>query len=148
MNKQQIEEFINYAIKQLLENDSVLLNLDVSERAVMFHFARYIREKVPADLDVDCEYNRHFSNKKQLLYLRGKLDMENDYAVLPDILIHKRNSDDQNVLVVEMKKYGEDIEADIRKLEAFKNEPYSYDFAIQIVIGNPDSETGVDFRFV
>gem|GEM_PF-6255219 len=74
--------------------------------------------------------------------------MENDYAVLPDILIHKRNSDDQNVLVVEMKKYGEDIEADIRKLEAFKNEPYSYDFAIQIVIGNPDSETGVDFRFV
>ncbi len=146
MDQQQVEEIINYAIQRLLANDAELLELDVSERAVMFHLGRYIRQRTPADLDVDCEYNRHLKDVKQLLYLKRLLDIEENYEVFPDILIHRRNSDDQNIVVIEIKKHGQNRDADFRKLLAFKNEPYSYQFAVQIVIGTPNS--GIEFEFV
>lgn len=147
MNKNDIEHIINYAIKKLIDNDSILISLNVSERALMFHLARYIREVTPLNLDVDCEYNRHLSDKKNLFFLKNKLEFEDEYKVYPDILIHQRNSDMQNVLVVEIKKHGEDIESDTRKLKAFKEEPYSYCFAIQITIGSEFSQHPT-FEFV
>ena len=148
MNKHQVEEILNYAIQQLKANDSILIDLNVSERAVMFHLGRYIREKTPSKFDVDCEYNRHLSNKKQLLYLKDLLHVKEEYEVLPDILIHRRNSDENNILVLEIKKYGGDINTDVRKLQAFKNEPYFYGFAVQVVIGGPGSDQNIDFEFV
>lgn len=146
MNQHQVEEIINYAIQRLLANDAELLELDVSERAVVFHLGRYICERTPADLDVDCEYNRHLKDVKQLLYLKRLLDIEENHEVFPDILIHRRNRDDQNIVVIEIKKYGQNRDADFRRLLAFKNKPYSYRFAVQVVIGTPNS--GVEFVFV
>jgi hypothetical protein len=147
MNQKDIERIIDFAIKKLIENDSTLMHLNVSERALMFHLARYIREATPANLDVDCEYNRHLTDKKRLAFLKSELGVENDYKVYPDILIHQRNSDEHNILVVEIKKQGEDLKSDGRKLKAFKSEPYSYNFAVQIVIPN-ESAHGITFNFV
>lgn len=136
MEEQQVKEIIDYAIQQLQKNDAALLEINVSERAVMFHLGRYLREKTPAKFDVDCEYNRHLINPKQLWYLKNELEVPQEYSVFPDILIHRRNSDEDNILVMELKKIGEDLEVDKRKLEAFKAAPYSYAFAVQVVINN------------
>lgn len=148
MTKADIEELLNYAIQKLKANDSELLDLGVSERALMFHLGRYICEKVPPDLSVDCEYNRQLKDKKQLLYLKRELELEQEHDVFPDILIHQRNSHDRNVLVLEIKKYREELGTDIRKLKAFKAPPYEYDFAVQMVIGKPDSLTDIAYEFV
>ncbi|MFZ3087386.1 MAG: hypothetical protein WA123_04910 [Methylotenera sp.] len=147
MNQQQVEHVVKYAIQMLIDNDSVLIDLNVSERALMFHLARYIREKTPSNLDVDCEYNRHLSDKKNLLFLKNKLKTEEEYKVYPDILIHQRNSDEHNILVVEIKKHGEDVDGDKRKLKAFKEEPYFYDFAVQIIVPSENSQP-LTFEFV
>ena len=113
----------------------------------MFHLARYMREKTPENLDVDCEYNRHLANLKNLYFLKSELNFEDEHKVYPDILIHQRNSDDNNILVVEIKKLGENLETDFRKLKAFKSKPYSYNFAVQIVIPS-DSAQDITFNFV
>jgi hypothetical protein len=149
VEQEQVEEIIGYAIQQLQKNDADLLEINVSERAVMFHLGRYIREKTPAKFDVDCEYNRHFKNPKQLWYLKNELDVPQECSVFPDILIHRRNSDEDNILVMELKKIGEDLEADKRKLKAFKVAPYSYAFAVQVVINNHKAEAAsLDYEFV
>ncbi|ACT51688.1 hypothetical protein [Methylovorus glucosotrophus] len=146
MEKQQVNEILEYAIQQLMRNDAELLEVDVSERAVMFHLGRYIREKTPVEFDVDCEYNRHLTDIKKLTYLKRQLEIENIHEVFPDILIHRRNTDAQNIAVIEIKKHGQCLASDFRKLSAFKEEPYLYTFAIQVVIGVPNSS--ITFAFV
>jgi hypothetical protein len=145
MEKEQVTEILEYAIEQLKKNDSVLFDLNVSERALMFHMARYIRDKTPVNLNVDCEYNRHLTDVKTLHYLKRKLGVETKSDVFPDILIHERNSDKNNILVVELKKCDGDLNQDIEKLKAFKKEPYSYTFAVQIVFNN---EANLTFKFI
>jgi hypothetical protein len=149
MEQQQVIEIIDYAIQQLQTNDAELLELNVSERAVMFHLGRYIREKTPVNFDVDCEYNRHLNNPKQLCYLKDELGVPQECSVFPDILIHRRNSDEDNILVMELKKAGENLEADRRKLNAFKTAPYSYAFAVQVVINNLRADNvSIHYEFV
>lgn len=148
MNIGEITQIIEYAIEQFKSNDAELIDLNVSERAVMFHIARYMREKTPDEFHVDCEYNRHLTDIKQLHYLRQLLGTAEDHDVYPDILIHKRNNDENNQLVVEIKKIGIETDLDRRKLEAFKNEPYSYDFAVQITLGKTKGELVVNYDFI
>jgi hypothetical protein len=71
-------------------------------------------ELVPNALDVDVEYNRHFDNPKKLsLPPRDALDREvRSTTVFPDIIVHKRNTDEANLLVLELKKPGEDLSYD------------------------------------
>lgn len=149
MEQQQVKEIIDHAVHQLLTNDVDLLGLNVSERAVMFHLGRYIREKTPVNFDVDCEYNRHLNNPKQLWYLKNELGVPQECSVFPDILIHRRNSDENNILVMELKKAGENLEPDKRKLKAFKIAPYSYAFAVQVVINSLRTGNAIiDYEFV
>ena len=74
----------------------------VGERAIVFRFAHYLlsnieRMNVDPDLSLDCEYNRNGCLDKALpSFPRG---------VIPDIIIHKRGSNDKNVLVMEFKTH-------------------------------------------
>lgn len=43
-------------------------------------------------------------------------------AAFPDILVHERNTDANNIVVLELKKPGEDIAYDELKLQAFREE--------------------------
>jgi hypothetical protein len=148
MNKSEITKIIEYAIEQFKCNDAELISLNVSERAVMFHIARYMREKTPNEFHVDCEYNRHLTNVKELYFLKNSLGVADSHDVYPDILIHKRNDDENNLLVVEIKKAGIETDSDRRKLEAFKKAPYSYNFAAQIILSEPDAKPAIEYKFI
>lgn len=151
MEKEQIEEIIKYAVQQVIANDAVLIDLDVSERVIMFHLARYIREKTPIEFHVDCEYNRHLKDIKNLTYLKNTLGVEGSHKVIPDILIHKRGSDDSNILVAELKKFGassNDVASDKRRLNEFKGKSYSYSYAVQIILGNAQNEAVISYEFI
>lgn len=133
MDRSQMSNLIEVAVAQVIHEDIQLLELDVCERALQFRLAHYIAQShlIVAPLTVDCEYNRHFRNEKKLLLPR----QNKESSVFPDILIHERDSDEHNELVLELKKPGEPLEADREKLEAFVHQ-IGYRHAVQLVLGN------------
>jgi hypothetical protein len=97
MQREVAERLINHALDQLIANEAMLLDLNVTERALAHQLARYIGEGVEAPLSVDCEYNRHFEDPKRLnLPPRAALDREiRATTVFPDIIVHERNTDER-----------------------------------------------------
>jgi hypothetical protein len=142
VDRAEISAVIERALDALITEQPALLDLDVTERALSHHLALYISRLVPAEYDVDVEYNRHGGDPKRLdLPPRNALDRElRATTVFPDILVHKRNNDDHNLLVLEMKKPGESMEYDALKLRAFRNE-LGYRHTAHVVIGRSNGNT-------
>ncbi|MFN0156991.1 MAG: hypothetical protein ACKVRP_02840 [Bacteroidota bacterium] len=124
MSQEEVDGLVNNALRKLVRKDLMLLRLDVNERSITHWIAFYLQQEFP-DWNVDCEYNRHLDETKRL-----KLDPEdvktNDTmgrTVYPDVIVHKRNTD-ENLLVVEVKKSTSTIDdsKDIIKLDAFKQQ--------------------------
>lgn len=119
-----IKARLESALNKLLRRDIDLLRLDVNERAITHRLAMYLQEDF-LEWDVDCEYNRSHDQVKQLKFPEGECrpDDTNAKTVFPDVIVHRRNTD-QNLLVIEVKKdsnnEGEDY--DLEKLRAFKSE--------------------------
>jgi hypothetical protein len=142
MDRAEISAVVDEALDSLITEQPALLDLDVTERALSHHLALYISRLVPAEYDVDVEYNRHGVDPKRLeLPPRDALDRElRATTVFPDILVHKRNADDHNLLVLEMKKPGEDMEYDKLKLRAFRRE-LGYRHTAHVVLGRNNGDT-------
>ena len=134
MNRAEISALVERAIDRLVDRATAVL--DITERALSHHLARYMSELVPDTLSVDVEYNRHFSNPKRLtLPPRRALDRElRATTVFPDIIVHKRNTDEANLLVLELKKPGEDQAYDNLKLRAFRAE-LGYLHTAHVILG-------------
>ena len=134
------------------------------ERAIAHRLAFYLedelrRTKIISDtspLAVDCEYNRHngapkaLQVKEELKAIVTKArkrkweDEDEDefyvFSVAPDIIVHRRGSDECNRLVIELKKASnpEDPKYDALKLELFTTPKegftgYGYNFGAWIV---------------
>lgn len=136
MNRQEAINIVNGALDRLVAGHPQLLDLDVSERALTHHLAKYISTLVPARLNVDVEYNRHGGDPKRL-NLRHRRAIDNELratTVFPDVIVHVRNTDEFNYIVLEVKKPGEDLEYDNEKLHAFKEE-LGYRHAAHVILG-------------
>ncbi len=86
-----IKDKVRIAIACFRSNDSGLLNfdeLDVPERPISHRLGFYMLSLFN-DYDVDCEYNKHLEGKKE--------------EGIPDIVVHKRKNDENNLLAVEVK---------------------------------------------
>jgi hypothetical protein len=105
MNREDLLTIIDLALDSLIKEQSSLLDLDVSERALSHYLAFYIQKLIPAYYNVDVEYNRHRMYPKRLnLPPRKALDDDlRATTVYPDIIIHRRNTDEDNLLVLELK---------------------------------------------
>lgn len=117
-----------------------------SERAIAHRLAFYLEDELRGckiindigPLTVDCEYNRHIVEEKTLAAeaerrikrivieaRRRSLTTDDDgfyvFSVAPDIVVHKRLTDAQNFLVIEVKKRSnpETEEYDDLKLKLF-----------------------------
>lgn len=136
MTRDEVNALVNSAIDSLVESEQAIFDLDVNERALAHQLARYMSEKVQPPLSVDCEYNRHSSNPKRLnLPPRTALDRGiRETTVFPDIIVHRRGTDEQNLLVLELKKPGEAIDYDALKLRAFLTE-LGYAHAAHVILG-------------
>jgi len=144
MTREEAAAIVNAAIDQLLQNDSALLDLDVTERSLSHRLAHYmtLSPLIHPPLTVDCEYNRHFGGPKRLnLPPRKALDREiRATTVFPDILVHERNTDANNLVVLELKKPGEDIAYDELKLRAFRKE-LGYVHTAHVILGRAENGT-------
>ena len=92
----------------------------------------FFRQKTPQEKNG----NRHFGDPKRLnLPPRQALDREvRATTVFPDILVHERNTDANHLIVLELKKPGEDTAYDELKLRAFRNE-LGYRNTAHVILG-------------
>lgn len=137
MTRQEAKNLVTMAMDLVIEKEYELLDLKVSERALSHQLARYISICLDSDyLSVDCEYNRQLESTKRL-GLPPRTPEEGEIratTVFPDIVVHRRNSNECNWIVLELKKPEESIDRDRLKLNAFRRE-LGYKHAAHLVLG-------------
>jgi len=164
MDIEEIKRRLNLALEKLYVKDWYLIKNAAHERSITHKLAEYLQELFP-DYDVDCEYNLDIDNKgrntlvgykrwgddiDKFNLLLKNLDRKN-YSSLkklitklsslfyPDIIIHKRGTNSQNLLVIECKKNNE-VGNDREKLIAItsydKINHYAYKLGAFIRFGN------------
>lgn len=90
-----VESRIVSALMKLRTADSWLLEVPVHEQSITAKLGSYLQLEF-SQYDVDCEYNKHFENEK--------IRASDGVKARPDIIIHRRNKDHKNLLVIEVKK--------------------------------------------
>lgn len=113
---------VHGATEALLGVDGHLLSVDANERAISHRLARHLENGFDG-WDVDCEYNRDRHDPKLLRTLPRLPRGCDGREVYPDVIVHRRNTDD-NLLVIELKKtsnYSPDT-YDRAKLRAYRSE--------------------------
>jgi hypothetical protein len=133
--RELVELALKDALDQLLLSDGAILAMDVNERSISHRLASYLEPYFPG-WNVDCEYNRNHDEPKRLNIRRRSIQSDDTQAttVFPDIIIHRRGTDD-NFVVIEMKKTTsqETDDYDLEKLNAFKVQ-LGYQFAIFVKV--------------
>jgi hypothetical protein len=126
MNKEDIRQIISASINNLRTYDRLLLEANPKEEAINHRLAVYIEHEIrQRDLhySVDVEYDKFNSGKKQIYDREG-----NFVNIRPDIIVHNRMSQDNNLLAIEAKK-GNPIKKDRRTLKGLLDEPFNYQYA-------------------
>lgn len=103
----------------------------VSERGIVFRYGLYLNDCLNLkDLKIDIEYNRDLYNKKVLK------DFGKTGLIYPDLIIHKRINEDENLLVMEFKTWWNrfHIMRDIEKIQKIMK-TYDYKYGIFAYIG-------------
>ena len=133
-----LDDLVNQALDMLYEKDMHLImnravnscgkddKHHVGERAIVFRFAHYLQNLIDdngnfQEYDLDCEYNRNGAKCKALPSFPN--------GTYPDVIIHKRGSNEHNLLVIEFKTYwNRDIDNDKKKLLEFTDPNGRYKF--------------------
>jgi hypothetical protein len=139
LNRREVRLKVERAIQQWLKRDRLLLELDVNERSITHKLAEHLQNEF-SSWNVDCEYNRKGNAQKKLppeLLDKPVHPWDTDgVTVFPDIIVHKRNTK-SNLVVIEVKKdtNRQDSQWDLKKLHAFRADPhYAYEHAISVVL--------------
>lgn len=136
MFRTEIVGLVERAVARLVVEQAELITLGVNEQTLSQHIANYMGASTPAGLRVDVEYNRHGLEKKVLMLAPGHAPGSQlvPTVVRPDIVVHVRGTDEQNVAAFEVKKPGVDLSRDRAKLEALISQ-YGYVCAAHIIVG-------------
>lgn len=131
----------------LYQNDQYLILSQgenyVSERSITFNLGQYLKAFIQdvygAEYNVDCEFNRDLDTIKRI-----GID-----KIIPDIIIHKRGSNENNLVVIEVKPWWnlkEDaLIADEDKLKYLTNNSYQYkyDYGLSLIINKNRTDSEV-----
>lgn len=110
------------AVDRLLCCDVHLLTVDANERSISHKLAEHLQSMF-TNWDVDCEYNRDGHDPKRVdLGAVDAFEGQKNASVYPDIIVHRRGTD-ENLLIVEVKKSSnrrrDALAHDRRKLLAY-----------------------------
>lgn len=138
---------IDYALREFYKKDKLLVDYksikeSVSENCIVFRIGWYMLDKIQSDplysgISLDCQYNRNFEHPKRLFRETEENIITKTKNAIPDLLLHKRRSNSENLMVLEFKKgrpQEVDMENDVEKLSYFtslENE-YKYKFGFHI----------------
>ncbi len=144
----EVKEKIKIALEEVIKNDSYLLDVNINERSLTHRLAIYLEKHFP-NYHVDCEYNRTDMDQKKLIRFRKDITSDNKEAVTvyPDIIIHKRGTKRDNLVVIEAKKSTNDDESDKEKLMAYKKDKdlgYKYAFFIKFPVNEDLAKIDID----
>ena len=129
VKKDDLQKLLRDALRQLIIEEWDLAVVDAHERTITSHLSRMIGDGGLADwMRVGHDYGRLGSSPKRVQVTAQSDDDEK--LVIPDILIHHRGFDSNNLLVLEAKKAQRHDAADELKIRALLQDPYSYRFGV------------------
>jgi len=163
MNINDLTTRLDEAICQLLEREFNILERGLNELNLNGHLTKYLTPLFEG-YDVDPEYNgdiKKIHDRKELEIAKGRMhgigiDPNNDdrYTLTPDIIIHTRNMNENNLLVLEIKKDSNLIknkEFDLLKLEHmtidYHGNHYNYRVGAAIVFGTKENAGNYTIQF-
>lgn len=135
---EDIKNLVNVSLEKFYKNDRDIIEMDnegdmISEQCMVFHIGCYMKNKMNTLAkfqwaDLDCEYNRNMTDPKM---------MRNGRRIIPDLVIHRRRSNRNNLLVIEFKKRNAescDKENDRNKLMYLTDQKkeFKYNFGLFI----------------
>ena len=161
MNDKLIIELLKQSVDLLYKNDSYLIKHSVHEQDISHRIAYYFENLLnnyswykKSSFNVDVEYNKNFDDLKRVYsncddcgnarcYINQSSYYIDNYQspCKPDIILHERGSNDNNILVIEIKKCNNECKDDFAKLSAFtcNTSDYKYKIGIYININNQPS---------
>ncbi|WP_379091972.1 hypothetical protein [Pedobacter sp. UC225_65] len=163
MNVNEVIHRLDNAIHQLLEREHNILKRGLNELNLNGHLTKYLSPLFD-EYDVDPEYNGDIAK----IHDRKELDIANNrmreiginpshddrYKLTPDIIIHTRNTNDNNLLALEIKKdsnSAKNKEFDLLKLEHmtidYQGNHYNYKLGAALVFGTKDKAGDYTIRF-
>ena len=123
----QLEEIIQNSLVNLYQNDIELIQRGGMEQAVSFRFGLYLHGQCQQiewlrHSDFDMEYNKNGLNPKRI--------PNRPKGVRPDLIIHTRNSNEENILIVEIKGWWntQSRKNDRIKIEDFVHQEGEYKY--------------------
>lgn len=135
-NKQELKEIMEIALKKLYEKDKELINRKLHENAINHKLAIYLEEAINEKkgclniYSIDVEYHKNGNDLKTLLGGEG---------FRPDIILHERNSNENNILLIEAKIKLLDSK-DENVLKNCLKTPFNYRFSVGIEYKNPNQK--------
>jgi len=151
MEINEILDKLDSSINELLKNEKDILTRGLNELNLNGHLVKYL---TPLFMDyvVDPEYNGDKlkeNDRKALDIARSKMkdigikpNEENNYQITPDIIIHTRNINEDNLVVIEVKKDSNSKkrkEFDLLKLEHmtidYMGNHYNYKLGVALIFG-------------
>lgn len=149
MNEEQayLVELLQSSVNSVYQEERFLLRFAEGDRegleqAFVFRTGVYLSRLLQGTeyeaLDLDSEYNKNHGNTKTSRRFLG--------GIRPDLIIHQRDSHNENKLVAEFKGWWHTgIENDIMKLEDLTNPEDQYHYLVGVlVIINREA---ADFRY-
>lgn len=163
MEIKEILTNLHQAINELISNEKDILSRGLNELNLTGHLTKYLTPKF-SDYNVDPEYNGDIlkaNDRKSLDIAKSRMieiglkPKENDnYKLSPDIIIHTRNTNENNLLVIEAKKDSnnkENKEFDLIKLEHltidYSGNHYNYKLGIYLEFGTKENVGNVEIRY-
>lgn len=151
MEQADLDQRLIRAVESLLRGDGYLLEHDANERSITHRLAMHLVPEFDG-WNVDCEYNRDGHEPKRLNLPRRHAvadDDEHATTVFPDIIVHRRGTQ-QNLLVIEAKKSTnpDDGAFDRRKLRAFADPAQlGYQFAVFVLLYSGTNDISATLEF-
>lgn len=129
MDRDTIKDKINRCIDRIYIEDGDLFHRKNYEVTISSKLAHYLFLEFP-EYDVDCEYNKHIDNEKEAT-INGVIK-----NIRPDISVHKRGTDDHNLVAIEIKKIQNrtNRNLDYEKLSALTNDGDEYRYSLGVFI--------------
>ena len=129
----QLKEVVQLSLNNLYQNDLELIQRGGMEQAVSFRFGTYLLGHCQQiewlkHSDFDMEYNKNGLNPKRT--------PRRPNGTRPDLIIHTRNSNEFNILIVELKGWWnpESRENDRIKLEDFVHQDGEYKYGLGVFL--------------
>jgi hypothetical protein len=141
MELKEVIDKVNEALDSFYARDAELVKLKVQERSIAHKFAEYLGPLFP-NHDIDCEYDKHGKYKKELEHIKECSKEKATNLILPDIVIHKRGHDRDNLVVFEIKSKTKPTACDIMKLKLMTDKVgqfrYDFGFLVEFTSRRPD----------